>query len=154
MHGFLSFFHCNHGHVQTITRILSTTTTAAAIIIILDDQKCTQIFLTFNELRRTNDRLFHKLCSNTGHLLHYLLPPPTTTSQHYNLRCTSTDNTVTSTHRPPHRRQLHHTFILQRLLPITELLSQCEILTLYFTRRIVIVTAIRFVIVDFKRMNE
>jgi len=48
---------------------------------------------TFNELLEdSDDRLFHKLCSNTGHSLHYLLvlPPPTTASQHYNLRCTST----------------------------------------------------------------
>jgi len=48
---------------------------------------------TFNELLEdSDDRLFHKLCSNTGHSLHYLLPSPTTASQHYNLRCTSTHN--------------------------------------------------------------
>jgi len=48
---------------------------------------------TFNELLEDcDDRLFHKLCSNTGHSLHYLLPPSTTASQHYNLHCTSTHN--------------------------------------------------------------
>ena len=48
---------------------------------------------TSNELlEESDDRLFHKLCSNTGHSLHYLLPPPTTASQHYNLRSTSTHN--------------------------------------------------------------
>ena len=38
---------------------------------------------TFNELlEESDDQLFHKLCSNTGRSLHYLLPPPTTASQH------------------------------------------------------------------------
>ena len=85
------------------------------------------------------------------HSLHYLLPPPTPASQHYNLRCTST-----------HNRQYQHA---QATSPtassshayctkiVTELLSQRPHL-LYFTRRIYIVTAVRLVIVDFKEINE
>jgi len=34
----------------------------------------------------SDDRLFHKLCTNTGYTLHYLLPPPNTAMEHYNLR--------------------------------------------------------------------
>jgi len=45
--------------------------------LILDDQKYAQIFLRSTNFPRTNDRLFHKLCSNTGHLLITTLPSPT-----------------------------------------------------------------------------
>jgi len=34
----------------------------------------------------SDDRLFYKLCTNTGHALHYLLQPPNTAVEHYNLR--------------------------------------------------------------------
>jgi len=37
----------------------------------------------------SEDRLFHKLCNNNGHVLHYLLPPPNTATEHYNLRYAS-----------------------------------------------------------------
>ena len=61
-----------------------------------------------------------------------------------------TDNT--STHRPPHRRQLHHTFIVQRLL-LNFYFNVTFLICVPYTR-ISIVTAVRFVIVDFKEMNE
>ena len=97
---------------------------------------------TFNEiLEDCDDRLFHKLCSNTGHLL----PPPTTASQLYNTisdvlqhvtdsyqHAQATSPTATSSH-------VYCTKI------VTELLSQCDFLLLLFTRPIYTVTAMRFV---------
>ena len=48
---------------------------------------------SFDELlEHFDDRLFNKLCNNTGHLLHYLIPPPNLASQHYSLRLTSSHN--------------------------------------------------------------
>ena len=42
---------------------------------------------TFEELCDTTDyQLFNKTVSNPCHTLHTLLPPPSTASQHYNLR--------------------------------------------------------------------
>ena len=67
--------------------------------------------LSTNFLRRVTIGCFTNSVVNTGHSLHYLLPPPTTASQHYNLRCTWTTD-ITKTHMPPHRRQLHHTLIV------------------------------------------
>jgi len=45
---------------------------------------------TFQQLLEDADQqLFDKLGSNTDHFLHVLLPPPTTASQHYQLRHTA-----------------------------------------------------------------
>jgi len=41
-----------------------------------------------------DDRLFRKIINNSSHVLHGLLPPPTTAKQQYNLR------------RCPHDRQM------------------------------------------------
>jgi len=42
---------------------------------------------TFEELCDTaDDQLFNKTVSNSSHVLHTALPPPSTASQHYNLR--------------------------------------------------------------------
>ena len=43
------------------------------------------------------DRLFNKLCNNNGHTLHYLLPPPNTATEHYNLRSASSHNRLLPT---------------------------------------------------------
>jgi len=42
---------------------------------------------TFEELCDTaDDQLFNKTVSNVSHVLHTALPPPSTASQHYDLR--------------------------------------------------------------------
>ena len=43
--------------------------------------------MTFEDMCAvTDEQLFSRLINDTNHLLHRLLPPPTTASQHYNLR--------------------------------------------------------------------
>ena len=148
---------------QRLTDIASTHSSAVANAV----ATVTQIFLpSTNFSRSVTTACFTKSVVTLGHSLHYLLPPPTTkASQHYNLCCTSTHNAgatlgIQSTFSPyswPWRtdhltdgnfitrllyKDCYWTFILMSLF------------TLYFTRLISTVTAMRFVIVDFKEMNE
>jgi len=48
---------------------------------------CMPDLATFEELcQTTDDQLFNKAVSNSHHVLHTILPPPSIASQHYNLR--------------------------------------------------------------------
>lgn len=86
---------------------------------------------TFNELlEECDDRLFHKLCSNTGHSLHYLLPPPTTASQHYNLQFSTVLQHIMDSYQIAQATSptaTYHTFIVFIKI-FTELLSLCDFL--------------------------
>ena len=74
---------------QRLTNIASTRSSSAANAV----ATVIQTFqLSTNFLRRVTIGCFTNSVVNTGHSLHYLLPPPTTASQHYNRRCTSTHN--------------------------------------------------------------
>jgi len=43
--------------------------------------------MTFEQLlEQADQQLFDKLCNNSDHCLHSLLPPPSTASKHYKLR--------------------------------------------------------------------
>ena len=47
---------------------------------------CSPDFPTFAEQCATVEKYFDKICLDNNHILHCLLPPPTTASQSYNLR--------------------------------------------------------------------
>jgi len=50
-------------------------------------KRCPPDLMTFEQLlEQADQQLFDKLCNNSDHCLHSLLPPPSAASQHYKLR--------------------------------------------------------------------
>jgi len=73
---------------------------------------CSPDLLTFDELCDiADDELFSKFVRQSNHILHPLLPPPSTASQHYNLR-----DRVHSLQLPEHATQLYDFNFLTRML--------------------------------------
>jgi len=74
--------------------------------------------------------------------------------RHHNTTTSAVHQHITDNYQPAQATLLmatsSHVYCTKTVI---EFLSQCDY-TLYFTRRIPIVTAVRFVIVDFKGMNE
>ena len=80
--------------------------------------------LTFEQLLKEADQqLFNKLCNNTDHCRHSLLPPPSTASQHHSLRQIAHNRDISErtghvtdsnflTHLIQHRHVLNSTTIL------------------------------------------
>jgi len=73
---------------------------------------CSPDLLTFDELCDiADDELFSKVVRQTNHILHPLLPPPSTASQRYNLR-----HRVHTLQLPEHATQLSDSNFLTRML--------------------------------------
>jgi len=65
-------------------------------------QAFTALSLALSACIRTDidDQLFNKTVCNSKHVLHTILPPPSTASQHYHIRCHS--------HTLPHPEHVNH----------------------------------------------
>ena len=68
--------------------------------------------ITFEDMcAEADEQLFDRLINDTNHVLHRLLPPPTTASQHYNLR-----SRMHTLQLPEHSTRLSDSNFLVRML--------------------------------------